>query len=118
MGFSRQVPDVVGNAVEAIGRKRYNRWNISLSEISRDKAAQGVQLTAPENKDLLRALLFKYGMDIEKHYEVEICEHRNAFGEKVHCHYFLGIERHGGEDGQRWQDIRDGLVSGRWKVAA
>lgn len=114
MGFSRQVPDVVGDAVAALGRRRYNRWNLSLSELSRDKLAAGVQLTDPANKDLLNALLFKYGLDINKHFEVEVCEHRNVFGEKVHCQYFLGIER----TDQRWQNIRDGLVTGRWKVAA
>ncbi len=104
----------VEDIVDGEKRRRYNRWNISLSEISKDQMAQGRCLTDTENANLLRAMLFMYGMDISKHYDVEICEHRNCFGEKVHCAYFLGVER----NDQRWRDIRSGLVSGRWKVAA
>lgn len=104
----------IEDAVDNISRRRYNRWNISLSELSKDRMAQGKHLQEPENKNLLRAMLFMYGMDIDKHFEVEVCEHRNCFGEKVHCAYFLGVER----NDQRWRNIRDGLVSGRWKVAA
>lgn len=113
MGFSRQVPDVVGMAVEAIGKQRYVRWNISLSELIKDKAAQGVQLADEKNKNMLLALLFKYGLDIDKHFEIETIEHRNIFGEVVHCQYFLGIER----TDVRWHTIKNGLLSGRWKVA-
>lgn len=104
-----KIEDVVDN----ISRRRYTRWNISLSELSKDAMAAGKHLNDPENANLLRAMLYRYGMDIDKHYEVEICEHRNIFGEKVHCAYFLGIER----TDTRWNDIKSGLVSGRWKVA-
>lgn len=105
-----KIEDVVDN----IARRRYNRWNISLSELSKDRLAQGKHLQEPENANLLRAMLYKYGMDIDKHFEIEVCEHRNIFGEKVHCQYFLGVER----SDSRWLDIKSGLVSGRWKVAA
>lgn len=105
-----KIEDVVDN----IARRRYTRWNISLSELSRDRMADGKILTEPENANLLRAMLYKYGMDIDKHYEVEICEHRNIYGDKVHCAYFLGVER----TDTRWGNIKSGLVSGRWKVAA
>ena len=102
----------IEDSVDVINRRRYNRWNISLSELSLDRAAYGLQLTAPENKDIVRALLYKYGLDIDKHFEVEIVEHRNVFGEKVFCEYFLGIER----IDTRWATIKSGLLSGRWKV--
>lgn len=104
----------IEDSVDVINRRRYNRWNISLSELSRDSAAYGMQLAEPENIDIVRALLYKYGMDIDKHYEVEVLEHRNVYGEKVHCHYFLGIER----TDTRWLSIKAGLLSGTWKVAA
>lgn len=104
----------VEDMVDSMARRRYIRWNISLSELMKDRMAQGKQLNEPENKDLLRAMLFMYGMDIDKHFETEVCEHRNIFGEKVHCAYFLGVER----TDQRWRNLKDGLVSGRWKVAA
>lgn len=103
----------VEDLVDNIARRRYTRWNISLSELSKDRLAQGKHLHEPDNANLLRAMLFKYGMDIDKHFEVEVCEHRNIFGEKVHCHYFLGIER----TDTRWTNIKSGLVSGRWKAA-
>lgn len=95
--------------VDAMSR-RYNRWNISLSEISKDALAQGITLHEEDN--LVRALLYKYGMDINKHFEVEVCEHRNVYGEVVHCAYFLGIER----TDVRWNNIKNGLITGRWKV--
>lgn len=104
----------IEDAVDNMSRRRYTRWNISLSELSKDRMSEGKNLHDPENVNLLRAMLYKYGMDIDKHFEVEVCEHRNIFGEKVHCAYFLGVER----NDQRWRDIKSGLVSGRWKVAA
>lgn len=97
-----------------IRRRRYNRWNISLSELTRDERAKDVVLTAPWNEDILRSLLFAYGLDIDKYYEVEVCEHRNVFDEVVFCPYFLGIER----TDVRWNNLKTGLVSGTWKVAA
>ncbi len=105
---------MIEDAVDLLKSRRHARLNISLSELSKDSAAQGVQLQEDENKNLLRALLYKYGMDITKHFEVEVCEHRNVFNEKVHCQYFLGIER----SDARWHNIKNGLVSGRWKVAS
>lgn len=59
----------------------------------KDHLASGKDLMAPENKNLLKALLHKYGMDITKSYEQEVYEHRNVFNEVVVCPMFMGISR-------------------------
>ncbi|AZV02309.1 hypothetical protein Arno18_123 [Pectobacterium phage Arno18] len=112
MGFSKTVSDVVGNAVDSMAKSRFTRWNISLSELSKDRAVQGLQLQEDDNINILHAMLFKYGLDINRHFEVEVCEHRNVFGEVVYCPYFMGVQR----TDVRWKNIRDSLVTGRWIV--
>ncbi|XAO54273.1 RLF transduction protein [Yersinia phage vB_YenM_P778] len=72
---------------------RYQRWSLSLSILIKENLFLGVQLMAPENSDKLRAVLYKYGMDIDKHYDMEILEHRNEYGQIVMCPLFMGIER-------------------------
>lgn len=90
---------------------RYNRLNISLSDLLVIREVRelmdkyGVeQLTADDeqSKNVLRAALYMCGMNIDKHFEVTVQEHRSTFGIVAHCHFYLGIER----TDQAWKDAQ------------
>lgn len=69
-------------------------YNISLSDLVRFTPLKDVENPLdPANKDLLKAALYKYGMNINKPYQIQKLKHRNINGEVVYCELFIGSER-------------------------
>lgn len=74
-------------------------YNISASIIFRDPLFKRTDL---EYENILLAVLYKFGFDIEKDISVTPCTHRNHFGEIVSCDMFMGRER----KDARWKKLK------------
>ena len=71
-------------------------YNISYTEFMKDElvAEYGeTENTLLDNENLLRAILYKYGVDVEKEFSYVICQHRNLSNKVVMAPLFSGTER-------------------------
>lgn len=71
-------------------------YSLSMTVFTRDSLLKEFNVTPDQlldNKNVLEAVLFKYGLDVEKPYNFSICQHRNTFGKVVTAPLFVGVER-------------------------
>lgn len=74
-------------------------YNVSASIIFNDPLFKRTDL---DYDDVLLAVLYKFGFDIEEDISVDVCTHRNHFGEVVTCQLFMGAER----NDDRWKKLK------------
>lgn len=82
---------------EGVAQKsHFSNYNISITVFMNDPLLEKYGETPDtllDNEQVLKAVLYKYGIDIEKEYSFEICLHRNTFGKVVMAPLFMGVER-------------------------
>lgn len=80
--------------IDGLKNPNHCTYSVSLSVLMRDPLVKDVpDLLASYQTDLLKAVLYKYGFNLDKGIVFEECEHRNCFGERVTCALFKGQER-------------------------
>lgn len=83
----------------------YTNYNISYTEFMKDELVSEYgenENTLLDNEDLLRAVLYKYGVDVTKDFSFEICQHRNLANKVVMAPLFSGVER----TDEQWKYIK------------
>ncbi len=81
---------------EVAQKSHFSNYNLSMTVFMNDSLLEKYGETPDtilDNEQVLRAVLYKYGLDIDKDYSYEICQHRNTFGKVVLAPLFMGVER-------------------------
>ena len=84
------------NTEEVAPKSHFSNYNLSMTVFMNDSLLTKYGETPEtllDNEQVLKAVLFKYGLNIEKTYPYEICQHRNTFGKVVTAPLFMGVER-------------------------
>lgn len=84
------------NTEEVAPKSHFSNYNLSMTVFMKDSLLEKYGETPDtilDNEQVLRAVLYKYGLDIDKDYSYEICQHRNTFGKVVLAPLFMGVER-------------------------
>lgn len=81
-------------------------YSVSQSVLQQDVLVQGLDLLQDYADATLKAVLFKYGFDLDKGVSYRICEHRNVYGQVVTCALFMGQER----GDERWRNLKKKLL--------
>ncbi|AEJ81330.1 hypothetical protein Erwinia_phage_Rouille_00081 [Erwinia phage Rouille] len=89
--------------IEGLKNPNHCTYSVSITVLMRDPLVKDVpDLLASYQTDLLKAVLFKYGFDLDKGIVYEECEHRNCYGERVNGALFKGKER----VDERWKSLK------------
>lgn len=84
------------NKAEVAQESHFSNYNISMTVFMNDSLLEKYGETPDtllDNEQVLKAVLYKYGFNIDKKFSYEICQHRNTFGKVVVAPLFIGVER-------------------------
>lgn len=71
-------------------------YSLSMTVFTKDPLLNQYGVTPDkllENDNVLKAILYKYGLDVDKPFTYTVCQHRNTFGKVVTAPLFAGVER-------------------------
>lgn len=86
----------INKGEEVVAKSHFSNYKLSMTVFISDSLLEKYGETPDtllDNEQVLAAVLYKYGLNIDKPYSYEICQHRNTFGKVVVAPLFMGVER-------------------------